>query len=198
MRARRLCLGVGVMLWLCTSALLGCGTHTITSAPVTMPHDAGLRRSSLQALGQSLFEGLRAGTLAPTFATQRELDAMLVPEARLRLDRERASSTTRGFRLEVFRSEWGAARFAGFCVQGARDEGRNAGLGLLEPGWVLDRFLVAVSVGDTGLRSAAWVEGDFVYTGEGWRALSLRRVEAPRRHHADLDLAPCDVEAGLR
>jgi hypothetical protein len=63
---------------------------------------------------------------------------------------------------------------------------------------VLQRILVVARTGANGPRSASWLEGDFVYTAQGWRALSFHRIETPRRHHADLELAPCDVEAGLR
>ena len=98
----------------------------------------------------------------------------------------------------AFRTDWGAATFAGFCAQGAREEAPRAGLGLTHAGWVLERILLVARGGAAAAGSASWVEGDFVYTDRGWRVLSLRRVETPRRQHSDLELAPCDVEAGLR
>jgi hypothetical protein len=177
------------------ACLVAClGQHQAT--PQTMPHDAALRRDSLSMLGQSLFEGLRAGTLDQSFASMRELDAIVAPEARMRLDRERASSIERAASLALFRNDWRGASYAGFCAQGAREEQAHASLGLTQPGWVLERILVVARTGATS--SASWLEGDFVYTAQGWKALNVRRVEAPRRQHADLELAPCDVEAGLR
>ena len=168
----------------------------LQATPQTMPRDAGVRRDSLRMLGQSLFEGLRAGTLEQSFASMRELDAIVAPEARMRLESERASSMQRAASLALFRNDWHAASYAGFCAQGARDEQAHASLGLTQPGWVLERILVVARTG--ALSSASWLEGDFVYTAQGWKALNVRRVEAPRRQHADLELAPCDVEAGLR
>jgi hypothetical protein len=183
---------------LALSACLGCAGGRVQSPPAGMPPDAELRRTSLLDLGQRLFEGLRAGSLEPNFASMRELDEIVLPDARLRLERERASWAQRSVGLGPFRSDWSSASFAGFCVQGAREEPPRAGLGLTHTGWVLDRILVVARPDTAGPRSASWLEGDFVYTGHGWRVLSLRRVEPPRRHHSDLELAPCDVEAGLR
>lgn len=185
-------------LLLLLTLLLGACAGRGLATPQTMPHDALLRRDSLSALGQSLFEELRAGRLDQCFASVRELDAIVVPGARMRLDRERANSMDRTASLDLFRSDWRAASYAGFCVQGAREERAGASLGLTQPGWVLERILVVARTSELGPRSASWIEGDFVYTAQGWRALNVRRVEAPRRHHADLELAPCDVEAGLR
>jgi hypothetical protein len=185
-----------VALWL--AAAFGCGAAQAPSAPSTMPHDAELRRISLRDLAQQLVEGLRAGSLDPSFATLRELDLIVVPSARLPLEREREGWRQRSFVLGSFPRDWSDARFVGFCAQGARTEPPHAGLGLTQAGWVLDRLLVVVQPATGGPRSASWLEGDFVYTGRGWRVLSLRRAEPPRRHHADLELAPCDVEAGLR
>ena len=53
--------------------------------------------------------------------------------------------------------------------------------------------------GRVGLRCgvAAWVEGVFVYSNAGFKAIDLQRVEAPRWEHADLEIATCDMQAGL-
>ena len=194
-RARVLRLG---WIALALSAWLGCAGGQPLCAPTRMPPDAELRRTSLHELGQRLFDGLRSGSMDPSFANIRELDEIVVPAARLRLERERASWAQQSFVLGPFRSDWSSASFVGFCAQGAREEPPHAGLGLTHAGWVLDRILVVARPDTSGPRSASWLEGDFVYTGLGWRVLSLRRVEPPRRHHSDLELAPCDVEAGLR
>jgi hypothetical protein len=187
-----------VLLAVLSAAGLGCAARQ-AATPQVMPVDAALRRASLSQLGAQLFEGLRSGKLDQSFASMRELDEIVVPSARLRLDRDRTSSIERGSSsLDLFRRDWGAASYVGFCAQGAREEAAGTSLGLTQRGWVLDRILVVARTDDHGLRSASWLEGEFVYTQQGWRALSFHRIETPRRHHADLELAPCDVEAGLR
>ena len=45
---------------------------------------------------------------------------------------------------------------------------------------------------------AGWVEGEFLNTDAGFGALSLERVETPRRDHADLQLAVCELRARAR
>jgi len=164
-------------------------------APARMPPDASLRRDSLSDLGQRLFAALRSGSIGQCVATPFEVDQLLSPEARLHVERERRAHD--GFATSsVFPRDWAGASYAGFCAQGAREEPAHAALGLAQRGWVLDRILVVASLGST--RSASWLEGRFVYTEAGWKLLSMRQIEQPRRQHSDLDLAPCDVEAGLR
>jgi hypothetical protein len=180
------------------ASLAGCGGARPPLAPQRMPPDAAARRASLAELGKTLFEGLRGGALRSCFASQDELDTLIVPEARFRLERERAESVQRVDAAGAFQRDWALASYAGFCAQGAREETASNSLGLTHAGWVLDRILVAADLGKGRPRSAAWLEGAFVYTGYGWKALSFRRIEPPRQHHADLELAPCDVESGLR
>jgi hypothetical protein len=152
----------------------------------------------LSELARVLFEGLRDGQLRSCFASPDELEALVVPEARFRLERDRSASLERAESAASFRRDWALASYAGFCAQGARQERAGGGLGLTRPGWVLDRILVVADLGQGRPRSASWLEGSFVYTEHGWKALSFRRIEPPRLHHADLELAPCDVESGLR
>lgn len=175
-----------------------CGAGLRPLAPLTMPAEASARRQSLSELGQRLFEGLRGRGLSSCFASVTELDTLIVPEVRFRRQREREASVERVSANGVFQRDWALASYAGFCAQGAREEPPGNGLGLTQRGWVLERILVVASLGDGQGRSAAWLEGAFVYTEQGWKALNFRRVEPPRRHHSDLDLAPCDVESGVR
>jgi hypothetical protein len=177
---------------------LGCAAAGQMLSPASMPSDASARRASLTALGKQLFEGLRGGVLRSCFASQSELDALIVPAARFRLERERAASVERVASANVFQRDWALASYVGFCAQGAREESAGNSLGLTRSGWVLDRILVVADLGQGRPRSAAWLEGAFVFTEHGWKALSFRRIEQPRQHHADLELAPCDVESGLR
>jgi hypothetical protein len=194
-RLRRRALGSFGCLLL--ASLLACG-GALPIAPALMPRDAQARRASLVELGKTLFEGLRGGALRACFASQHELEALIVPEARFRLERERAESVARVDSASEFQRDWALASYAGFCAQGAREELARNSLGLTRPAWVLDRILVVADLGQGRARSASWLEGAFVYTEHGWKALSFRRIEQPRRHHADLELAPCDVESGLR
>ena len=163
--------------------------------PRPLPRLAAERRESIDALAARLFDGLRAGRPEELLVATGELAGMIGPEAQLRVSQQRGRPLS-SFSAESFRAAWGPARYAGFCAQGAREEAAKRGLGLRSPGWVLERLLV---VAEGGLaRSASWVEGEFVYTEQGWQVLNLRRIEPPRFGHADLDLAPCDVEAGIR
>jgi len=173
---------------------LGCA-RPAALAPARMPVDPAARRGSLGALSLGLFEALRAGSLEPSMARDHEVDRLVEPQMRLRIERERAGRLEQGL-LEGFRRDWAGARFGGFCAQGARDEPAANGLGLQQPAWVLERLLVVADLGS--LRSASWLEGRFVFTDQGWKTLSVTRIEQPRRRHADLELAPCDVESGLR
>lgn len=190
--------GAGFAFLLSLAIGAGCASTAAPLAPVGMPRDATARRSHLGELGKMLFEGLRGGQLRSCFASQDELDALVVPEARFRLERDRSASVERVDTTASFQRDWAFASYAGFCAQGAREEAARNSLGLTGPAWVLDRILVVADLGQGRPRSASWLEGAFVYTEHGWKALSFRRIEPPRLHHADLELAPCDVESGLR
>jgi hypothetical protein len=89
----------------------------------------------------------------------------------------------------------GGARYLGVCIQGARLEPAEGPLGLRRDRWVVDRALV-VGLRPGRRRVAAWVEGIFVQTVDGYRAIALQRLERPRWEHSDLDLAPCDMGSG--
>jgi hypothetical protein len=161
-----------------------------------MPREASARRESLDALARCLFEGLSRGDLSACLVSREQLDGLVQAEARFRMARAREASLVRGGQVNVAQGVFRGATYAGFCAQGAREEAPGKALGLVEPGWVLERILIVASA--RGTRSATWLEGSFVYTRQGWRGLDLRRVELPRPRHSDLELAPCDVESGLR
>jgi hypothetical protein len=88
-----------------------------------------------------------------------------------------------------------AATYAGICVQQGRSESAGGTLGLRQPGFLFERALV-VGTEPGGGAVASWVEGRFVHTDAGFGALVLERVEPPRRDHADLELAVCELRAG--
>ncbi len=167
-----------------------------TLRPAGLPADSSQRRESLDKLARELFDAMRAHAPERVLAPLAELDALLPVESRLRLEQERAQMDRSDTAPSGMAGAWDHASYLGFCAQGGREEPALGVLGLPEPGWILERLLVAADPG--GGRSAAWVEGRFLFTNWGWRALTLRRVEPPRAHHSDLDLAPCDVEQGIR
>lgn len=185
----RIAAAIGLLLW-----GAHCGAPALPK-PQGLPADARARHDSVDAFAREVFEALRQGAPEQLLASAEALDALLTSDARLRVLQARGRPFAEDA-LHSFRLAWRDARYAGFCAQGARQEPADQALGLRAPGWVLERLLVASRLGHQ--RSAAWVEGQFVYTEQGWKTLSLRRIDPPRFGHADLDLAPCDVEGGLR
>jgi hypothetical protein len=173
---------------------VGCATRQPLRTR-TWPQEAQARRESLDQLARTLYTAFGAGTPESTLIARHDLDDLLTPEGRLRAELWRSESS-----FEFARESWAqiarGSRYVGFCAQGAHDEPAGTGVGLRQPAWLLGRLLLVSA--DSARRSAAWAEGTFVLTDQGFRVLSFTRIEAPRAHHADLDLAPCDVEQGIR
>jgi hypothetical protein len=172
--------------------MLGCA-HSRAAHPLTLlslPVSLAVQREGLDALARSLFSGLRTRRVPEVLVTRGQLDELLTPQARLHVEWEREHT------YAVEARAWEAARYSGFCAQGLRREPALGGYGLRAPAWVVGRMLVVAHNGER--RSASWIEGRFVYTDQGFKALSLGRMESPRAHHTDLELAPCDVEDGFR
>jgi hypothetical protein len=176
-------------LWLSISAC----AHAAPPRALPPPVDAAARRESLDDLGKRLFDAIRERRIGSVLAQGDELDALLVPEARARIERERQRVVH--LNLSELAQPWAVAQYAGFCAQGAL-QGGVVDSGLRGDGWQLDRILVVADL--NRVQSASWVEGRFVFTDQGFKVLSLSRVEPPRARHADLELAPCDVERGIR
>ncbi len=189
-RATRLAL----LVFLSVMLLAGCAARQRVRAR-KLPQDAQVRRESLDQLARSLYVAFGAGQPEGTLIARDELDELLTPEGRLRAEWWRDKG---GF--EFARKPWEqialGSHYVGFCAQGAHEESSGTGIGLREPAWTLGRLLLVSE--DGARRSAAWAEGTFILTDQGFRVLSYTRIEAPRAHHADLDLAPCDVEQGIR
>ncbi|MFW6049955.1 MAG: hypothetical protein ACODAU_02205 [Myxococcota bacterium] len=162
-----------------------------------MPDDADARRRVLARAGRRIYDALAAGRPERLQLDDMALRRLLSPEA---ASRASALRTGLGKRLAVRPAAFttlATAHYAGVCVQGSRLEPAGSPVGLREPGWIVDRVLVAGRQ-DGGRRVAAWVEGELLYTNVGFWAISLGRVEEPRWEHSDLELAPCDMEVGLR
>lgn len=183
-------LGIGILL-----VLGACGGESVQMRPLAVPTDGGARDAAISRYGERLYAVLSAGTPEQLLADDVQLRSLLTPEAASRYTALRMGS---GMRLDVRPEQFvpfQQASYAGLCLQGSRVEPKGSPLGLVEDGWVFDRALV-VGVQPGGRRIAAWVEGTFVYTPEGFLALELNRVEAPRWEHSDLELASCDMEVG--
>lgn len=181
--------------WALCFAAFAFFTNCARPAPLTaaaIPHDAGVRREAVDTLARRLFDAMRSGHLGQALSSGSSLDELVVPHARIRFDGERQRLFSD---VDLRWTSWGSANYVGFCAQDA-DGGNGGGAGLRQPGWVLSRVLVVAD--DGGGPSASWAEGTFVYTSAGFQALSLSSVEPIRPRHADLDLAPCDVERGIR
>ena len=181
------------------AVLAACGgatTRVASTGPGAtrpMPADEGERDAALGALGQRAFAALAAGDPLALLAPETLLDVVLSEDAarRMRLLRARPRELPRD-RLQAFAEP----RYLGVCAQGSEAALRGGALGLRHPTWTLQRLLV-VGEREGGRRLAAWVEADFVFAEEGFTMLDLRRVEAPRWEHSDLEIATCDLRVGL-
>jgi len=186
-----LCLGLAA----CAGASQNRAT-TEVGRGLAMPADPGARSQALRESGQRFYAALSRGEPEDTVLDALALRRVVDSTAATRYSAQRAGL---GLRLGVRPAEFEAfrsAEFAGVCVQGARQRAAGGVLGLLQPTWTFDRVLV-VGRRPGGQRVAAWLEGVFAFTDQGFYALDLSRAEAPRWEHSDLELASCDVEVGL-
>jgi hypothetical protein len=172
-----------------------CARHE-SLRPTTPPNDHAAWRQTLDQLAAGLFVALRDNRLDPVLVSFRDLDVFLTPAGRIRVERERAAHRATVLLAQTARAWAAPASYVGFCTQGAHAERAGGEYGLRRDAWIVDRVLVVARRGRS--RTAAWVEGTFVHTDRGWRALSVTRIEPPRGHHTDLEVAPCDVEYGIR
>jgi hypothetical protein len=174
--------------------LLACAsTPAPPHAAQPLPH-AGAADAALSACGARLHAALGQGQPARVLLDGSGLSRVLLPEAESRVLAQRAPLRAPGYVADTKSSLWSGSRFAEICVQQGREEPPNGALGLRAPGFVFERALLVGRELDGGLL-AAWVEGVFVYTDAGFYALSLERVEPPRRDHSDLELAVCELRA---
>lgn len=172
--------------------LLACaGSAPRPTTPLPAPDLREARNHAIDAFGRRAWEALADGDPARVLYDVVELRALLEPSVATRLSARRPSL---GRRLGPHRSSRGLlqrARYAGICLQGARELPAGGVLGLRSPGWVFDRALL-IGTRPSGRRIASWFEGIFVFTDAGFGALDLERVEEPRWEHSDLELATCD------
>ena len=150
----------------------------------------------LDAFGSKLYTALASGSIAPVMLDDAALRALLLPDAASRLVAQRRATPTLALPAEAG-SLLRSARYAGLCVQQGRVEPRAGTLGLRASGFVFDRALLIGREAGGGA-VASWVEGHFLHTDVGFGALSVERVESPRRDHADLELAECELRVEAR
>lgn len=168
----------------------GAESGAVRALPI--PAEAAEREAALQQLGEIAFAALGEGAPLRLLYGDEELAELLTASA---ATQQRAlRQRPREVPAERLR-ELSATRFAGLCAQGSRLAPPGGALGLRAEAWTLQRVLV-IGARDGRRRLAAWVEGDFVYSDRGFRALDIRRVEAPRWEHSDLEIATCDLRVG--
>lgn len=177
----------------------GCGArpaaaHTATH-PRLPPATMAAQHAVLDKLGQRLHRAIADDRVGDLWFDDLGLRALLSPE------RASASAVARLNQPDALRvpplaaQVFAAARYTGVCVQRMRVEPAGGPLGLREPGWAVERLLVVATEAGGG-DVAAWVEGEFLLTDIGIGAVWIDRVEGPRRDHADLELAVCDLRVG--
>jgi hypothetical protein len=174
----------------------GCGAPAVRapSTPAPLPQ-LDVAKPVLAAFGQRLYRALSQGRPLDVAFDEAALSRLLLPPADLRALALRAQMPGPR-RLPKDQSDvWAGARYAEICVQQGRAEPRGGSLGLRAPGFVFERALL-VGREPGGGALAGWVEGEFLHTDAGFGALSLESVEVPRRDHADLELAICELRAG--
>lgn len=183
------------------ASVCGCGgAAPAAQAPTTSrlpPSARADQEAIIDTWGRSLHRAIAEDGLTEVWLDEWALRALLQPEWATRASLARMHGRERLSVSAVARGAFGRASYFGVCIQNARVEPAAGPIGLKQAGWVFDRVLVAARE-PGGARLAAWVEGAFVLTDQGVGALVIDRVEAPRKEHADLQLAACDLAVGLR
>jgi hypothetical protein len=174
----------------------GCGGSRPTqpTEPRLLPAGSSAE-GALEDFGRRLYGALARGAPGDIVLSDAALGALLLPAAAHRtLELRHTAPRLRPLGADE-RAMFGAASYAGLCVQQGRAEPRGGPLGLRSPGFLFERALV-IGREPGGGAIASWVEGHFVNTDAGFEALSLERVEPPRRDHSDLELAVCELRVG--
>lgn len=201
-RAHRRRMGVtfralAVVLAMGVAPMAGCGgeqTRSRVMRPMPWPGRAS-RNAEIRRFAAHLFRAMVHGRIRDSQVSDDELSELFFDEhaARLRVMRRSAASPASAARTAYrpFRE----TSFDSACIQGATVLSEGGPLGLRAAGATFDRILLAGREGG-GWRWAAWVEGIFLLTNRGVVLVQASRFERPRRDHADLELAPCDIRVG--
>jgi hypothetical protein len=174
----------------CASARAGMPT-----AARPLPQDQATVERTLDDFGRRLYGALSGARPQGVVLDDDGLRALLRHEAAERAIALRRTAPGLGRITPQERALFSGARYWGICVQQGRAEPGGGPLGLRSPGFLFERALV-VGQEPGGGAIASWVEGHFVNTSAGFTALAIERVEPPRRDHADLELAVCELRAG--
>lgn len=181
--------------WLCLLAA-ACGAAGVRapSTPAPLPPRLDRAEAALVDFGARLYGALVRGRPDDVAFDRAALHLLLSPAAERRALSPGQSVPGPSRLAEGERALWSRARFAEICVQQGRAEPRGGALGLRAEGFVFERALL-VGREPGGGALAGWVEGQFLHTDAGFGALRFDRVERPRRDHADLELAVCELRA---
>lgn len=197
-------MGRGVLagLWLALS-VAGCagGADLVDTTPASVgsptrcssaPSDPVARRAAIDDVGRRAWAAMLASAPQQLLLDDMDLRVLLDSASSTRFAARRGSLERRLGPLEDLSPMLSRAEYTGLCLQGARDEPAGGVLGLNEAGWIFERLLL-IGQQSGGRRVAAWIEGTFVLTDQGFYAIDLERVEQPRWEHSDLEIAPCDL-----
>lgn len=181
---------------------LGCGGTSLSvegpdpQAPRMAPLSTSERSQALLQFAERAFATLQSSDPVALVFDDVALRRLLNSPSATRASAMRNGMPRHDGRVAVGFELLQGTRFAGACFQAVRDEPAGTLIGLKQPGWVFERMLL-VGEEPTG-RVALWVEGEFLWTDAGFGALAIHGVERPRRGHADLELAVCDVDLGVQ
>jgi hypothetical protein len=175
----------------------GCASASSATPTVArpLPQDTAVVQRALEDFGRRLYGALVTGRPDGVILDEAALRTLLNGEAAERAIALRRTAPALRHVTPDERALFGSAHYAGICVQQGRAEPGGGPLGLRSAGFQFERALV-VGQEPGGGAIASWVEGHFVNTSAGFTALAVERVEPPRRDHADLELAVCELRAG--
>lgn len=186
---------LSLVLVVCDLACAGAGTAR-PQRTLTAPTEAGERSDLVNRFAARAFGLAQAGRLGELLLDDLSVRDMLRPQAATQVSVLRHNHRSAWSLPALGRQVLAQSEYIGACIQGARVERADGILSLARPAWLFDRMLLVGNYAAGG-RVALWVEGIFVRTDLGLRALTLERVEAPRRDHADLELSLCDLRVGV-
>ena len=191
-RARKVIVGGALV-----AALSACGAAAAPLCTKTVPPAATDREAAIDALGRTLFAALRDGeperALLDDLALRSVLDG--IGASRANAIRQTTGPELRAGRRALTLALRGTT-YVGVCLQRSSVEAPGGALGLRTDAWVVERALIVAQHPRAG-SLAGWVEGSFVFTSRGFGAVAIDRVEPPRPAHSDLEMAACDMAAGL-
>jgi hypothetical protein len=180
--------------WLCSCLIAACAAASAPrpSSALPLPVKTADAERELDAFGHKLYAALASDALAEFMIDETAVRALLLPAAASRVAAQRLAPPPAISLASDDRVLLQSARYAELCVQQGRAEPSGGVIGLRQPGFVFERALLVGRDAEGGA-IASWVEGRFVHTDIGFEALSVERVESPRRDHADLELAECEL-----